>query len=173
MAETEPSGGMPETTPNGTFEAWYNGQPDDVKSMLDNHISGLKTALNAERDNTKSLSKQIKDLQVSAEKGSALEKQLSDLQARLTESERHAGFIDGAHNAGCSNVKAAYMLAKANDDLWKRDGTPDWEAIKETAPEFFMPRGGGSAGSGTNTPPDAGSKVHPMDALIRKAHERR
>ena len=168
MAEVEPTGGMPET-PNGTFESWYESQPDEIKTLISDHERGLKTALNAERDNTKALSSQLRDLQGAAEKGSDLEKQLTALQARLTESERHAAFMDGATTAGCSNAKAAYKLAKADEDLWKRDGSPDWAAIKETAPEFFQrPNGSGNAGSGTTTDPANNAKQHPMDVRMRQ-----
>ena len=171
MADTETTGGMPGTTPNGTFEDWFANQPDDVKALISDHERGLKSALDAERGNTKALSRQISDLQGAAEKGSELEKQLTTLQARLTESERHASFIDGAAGAGCSNPKAAYKLAKADEDLWKRDGSPDWEAIKETAPEFFRKptSASGNAGSGTDKAPDAGGKMHPMDELMRRS----
>ena len=171
MAEQETNGGTPETNPNGTFESWFESQPDDVKSLITEHESGLKSALKSERENTKSLSKQIADLQGAAEKGSALEQQLSTLQAKLTESERHANFIDGAASAGCTNPKAAYKLAKADADLWKRDGSPDWDAIKETAPEFFRKptNGSGNPGSGTDKDPNAGSKMHPMDEIMRRS----
>jgi len=170
MAEPETTGGTPETTPNGTFEEWFESQPDNVKALISDHEKGLKSALNAERDNTKALSRQISDLQGAAEKGSELEKQLSTLQARLTESERHASFIDGAASAGCTNAKAAYKLAKADEDLWRRDGSPDWVAIKETAPEFFRKnQTSGNPGSGTSTDPNAGGKMHPMDELMRRS----
>ena len=170
MAEQEPNGGMPDTTPNGTFESWFESQPDDVKSLISEHEKGLKSALNAERDNTKALSRQISDLQGAAEKGSELEKQLTTLQAKLTESERHANFIDGAASAGCTNAKAAYKLAKADEDLWRRDGSPDWAAIKETAPEFFRKnQSSGNPGSGTDKDPNAGSKMHPMDEIMRRS----
>ena len=171
MAEPETTGGTPETTLNGTFEEWFESQPENVKSLISDHEKGLKSALNAERDNTKALSKQISDLQGAAEKGSELEKQLSTLQAKLTESERHANFIDGAASAGCTNPKAAYKLAKADEDLWRRDGSPDWAAIKETAPEFFRKpsNGSGNPGSGTDKDPNAGSKMHPMDEIMRRS----
>jgi len=169
MAENEPSGGMPKTTPNGTFESWFESQPDDVKTLISDHERGLKSALNAERDNTKALSSQLKDLQGAAEKGSDLEKQITALQDRLKESEQHTAFIDGAAGAGCTNAKAAYKLAKADPDLWRRDGSPDWAAIKETAPEFFAkPNGAGNAGSGTNADPANSAKQHPMDVRMRQ-----
>ena len=172
MAEPETTGGTPETTPSGMlWDDWFKSQPEDVKTLITDHESGLKSALKSERDNTRNLSKQIADLQGAAEKGSELERQLTTLQAKLTESERHANFIDGAVGAGCTNTKAAYKLARADEDLWKRDGSPDWDAIKETAPEFFArPKpSGGNAGSGTNTDPNAGSKMHPMDEIMRRS----
>ena len=170
MAEQEPNGGMPDE-PNGTFESWFESQPEDVKTLITEHERGLKSALESERGNTKALSKQIADLQGAAEEGSELKKQLGALQAKLTESERHANFIDSAASAGCTNAKAAYKLAKADEDLWRRDGSPDWDAIKETAPEFFrkQQKGSGNPGSGTDKDPKAGSKMHPMDELMRRS----
>ena len=169
MAETENPTETVETTPNETFESWFESQPDNVKTLINNHTSGLKSALKAERDNAKSLNSQLKELQGKADKGSELEQQLNSLQAKLTESERHANFIDGATGAGCTNAKACYKLAKADPDLWKRDGSPDWDAIKETAPEFFQKKqSSGNAGSGTSQDPKAGAKQHPMDVMMRQ-----
>ena len=169
MADNDNPSGKLETTPNGTFEEWFNTQPDDVKTLISNYENGLKSALKSERENTKALSKQISDLQGAADKGSDLQKQLADLQSKLTESERYSSFMDGATGAGCSNPKAAYRIAKADDDMWKRDGSPDWEAIKETAPELFgTKRGKGGAGNGRNEDPDGGAKMHAMDRAIRQ-----
>ena len=166
MADEINEGGKPGAD-NVTFEAWLEGQSDEVKNRFEEGTKGLKTALTSERDNTKNLSKQLKDLQAKADKDSDLAKQLSEMQAKLTESERHSAFVDGASAAGCNNVKAAYKLAKADPDLWKRDGSPDWEAIKAEAPEFFgNKKPDGNAGSGKNTDPNAGTKT--MDQWIRK-----
>lgn len=169
MADENTNGGMPEAE-NVTFDAWLSGQSDEIKTRFAEGTQGLQSALKSERDNTKALSKQLKELQGVAEKGSEMEKQLTALQEKLTESERYASFMDRANGAGCSNAKAAYKLAKADNDLWRKDGSPDWEAIKETAPEFFRkPTAGGSAGSGTSTDPNAGSKMHPMDEMMRRS----
>ena len=163
MADDTTTGGMPEAN-NGTFEAWLEGQSDEVKTRFDEGTQGLRSALKSERENVKTLSNQLNELKDAAEKGSALEQQITALQDKLRESERHANFVDGAAGAGCTNAKAAYKLAK-------RDGTPDWAAIKETAPEFFQKpvKAAGNAGSGTNTDPSAGSKMHPMDERMRRS----
>lgn len=169
MAENETTGGTPETTSYGTYEEWFESQTDDVKTLINEHTNGLRSALKAERDNAKALNSQLKELQGKADKGSELEQQLNSLQAKLTESERHATFIDGATGAGCTNAKACYKLAKADPELWKRDGSPDWDAIKETAPEFFQKKqSSGSAGSGTDKDPNTGAKQHPMDVKMRQ-----
>ena len=169
MAENENPTETVETTPNETFESWFESQPDNVKTLINDHTNGLRSALKSERDNAKSLNSQLRELQSKADKGSELEQQLSSLQAKLTESERHASFIDGAQGAGCTNPKACYKLAQADAELWKRDGTPDWEAIKETAPEFFQRKQtAGGAGNGTDKDPNAGTKQHPMDVMMRK-----
>ena len=156
MADDTTTGGTPEAG-NETFEAWLESQPEEVRSRFEEGTQGLRSALKSERDNVKTLSAQLNELKGAAEKGSELETKLTALQEKLNESERHAAFIDGAAGAGCSNAKAAWMLAKADADLWKSDGSPDWESIKTTAPELFGPKQpSGHAGSGTGTPPDAG-----------------
>lgn len=167
MADENTEGAKPEAD-NVTFEAWLEGQSDEVKNRFKEGTQGLQNALNSERNNTKGLSKQLKDLQAKADKDSDLAKQLTEMQEKLTESERHSAFVDGASAAGCNNVKAAYKLAKGDPDLWKRDGSPDWEAIKAEAPELFGKKNpNGNAGNGTNDEGGAGSKNY-MDNLIRK-----
>ena len=88
MAEDTTTGGMPEAD-NGTFEAWLDSQPDEIKTRFEEGTQGLRTALKSERENVRSLSSQLNELKGAAEKGSALEQQISALQAKLTESERH------------------------------------------------------------------------------------
>ena len=170
MADENTAGGMPEAD-NGTFEAWLDSQSDEIKTRFEEGTQGLRSALKSERENARSLSAQLNELKGAAEKGSELERQITALQGKLQESERHANFIDGANGAGCTNAKAAYKLAKADETLWKRDGSPDWEALKETAPEFFQRqiKASGNPGSGTNTDPSAGSKMHPMDEAMRRS----
>lgn len=168
----ENEGGKPGAD-NVTFEAWLESQSDEIKTRFEEGTKGLKTALTSERDNTKNLSKQLKDLQGKVDEGSEASKRVAELTKQLEESQRHSSFVDGATAAGCNNVKAAYKLAKSDPDLWKRDGSPDWEAIKAEAPEFFgTKKPEGKAGSGTDDKGGAGSK-HYMDDLIRKQLRRR
>lgn len=158
-------GGTPSEKP--TFESWYGGLAADVKGLVDEHVSGLRTALLTERQNRTDLSKQIKDLAAKAEKGSELEKQLGETLGKLETSERRATFAEEAirPEIGCSNVKAAYALAVA-EDLFTRSGQVDWQTLKGIAPELFRKPGPGSAdgGAGVNQPPR-----FDMNTIIRRA----
>ncbi len=149
------------------FDTWYNGLDTAQKGLVDNHVTGLKTALQSERTERSNLARQISDLQKTAAKGSDLEKQLTDLQNTLALTERRAAFAEDAikPEVGCTNVKAAYALALA-DDLFDRQGRPDWVRIKQAAPELFRRAGAGSAdgGAGNGQPPKLD-----MNTIIRRA----
>ena len=173
MAEENPNGGKPGAD-NVTFEAWLEGQSDEVKNRFAEGTTGLKSALTSERENSKTLSGQLKELQGKVAEGSEAAKQIAQLQAqiadkdkRIAESERREAFSAGAKKAGCSNSKAAYAIA-VSGDLFKKNGDPDWDAIKAEAPELFGKKNpDGNAGNGTGGDPDAG-KGNYMDNLIRK-----
>lgn len=150
-----------------TFETWYAGLDTATRGLLDGHTSGLKTALHSERTERAALARQIGELQKGAEKGSALEKQLADLQGALLLTERRAAFVEDAirPEVGCVNVKAAYALAQA-DDLFDRQGRPDWPALKAAAPELFRKPGPGNADGGAGS---AQQRVFGMNEIIRRA----
>lgn len=172
------TGGMPEPGSGGnqdggtppempTFETWYTGLDEQGRGLVDGHVMGLKSALATERQNRADLSKQIKDLAAKAEKGSEAEKQLLDTFAKLEAAERRAAFAEDAirPEIGCSNVKAAYALAVA-EDLFDSKGRVDWTGLKSAAPELFRKPGPGSAdgGAGVNHTPRMD-----MNMIIRRA----
>ena len=133
-----------------TFETWYAGLEAPAKRLFAAHIAGLKTALDTERTNR-----------------AALAKQLTDASTRLEAAERRAAFAEDAikPEIGCTNVKAAFALATA-EDLFDRHGRPDWNALKATAPELFRKPTVGSADGGAGT--NQGPKLD-MNTLIRRA----
>ena len=161
----EGDGGTPK--PELTFDAWYGGADEQVKALVEGHVSGLKTALATERQGRSELSKQIKDLAAKAEKGSELEKQLTEASAKLEAAEKRASFAEDAirPEVGCTNVKAAYALAIA-ENLFDSRGRADWNAIKTAAPELFRRAGAGSADGGAGT--GQGPKLD-MNSIIRRA----
>ena len=92
MAYDNNQGGMPGAD-NVTFKSWLEGQSDEVKSRFEQGTQGLRSALKSERESTKTLSGQLKELQTKAEKDSDLAKQLSEMQAKLDESDRRSAFV--------------------------------------------------------------------------------
>jgi hypothetical protein len=150
-----------------TFEAWLEEQDDKVKELYESNVSGLKSALQSERDAKKELSSQLKELLPKAEKGSELEKQLTEMANKAEAAERRALFAEEAikPEIGCRNVKVAYALAIA-DDLFDKRGNPDWDEIKKIAPELFG-SGTANANPGAGTNKDQKPKGQGMNEWIR------
>lgn len=150
-----------------TFETWYAGLDAATKALIDGNTAGLKTALSSERTQRQELARQIADAQKGAGKDTDLAKQLAAVQNTLALTERRANFNEEAMrpDVGCVNVKVAWALAQA-EDLFDRQGRPDWNALKAAAPELFRRAGAGSAdgGAGNNQTPKVG-----MNEMIRRA----
>lgn len=158
-------GGQNQAKTFETFDAFIEKQDTKVKELYEKHTSGLKSALEKERDEKRDLSKQLKDLLPKAEKGSELEKQLSETLTKFEAAERRASFAEDAikPEIGCVNIKAAYALAVA-DNLFDRQGKPDWMEIKRVAPELFRKAGSTDGGAGGKSEP-----INDINAAIRKA----
>lgn len=183
MTQTAPAGGSGEQT-GGTgqeqggeeqglsFEAWITEQPDTVKTLLDSHQRGLKSALDSERETRKALEKQLKDLAGKAEKGSDLERQLTELLTQQSQAEARAAFYEDAHAAGITNLKLAWLVV-GNDGLMDGRGRVDFAALKQRYPELFgaaTRTAPGNAGSGTQQP---GTGARSMNEFIRAAAGRK
>jgi len=151
-----------------TFETWYAGLEPNHRALLDGHIQGLRNALGSERQQRGDLAQQVRELTTRAGKGTDLEKQLSELQTALQAAERRSAFAEDAlrPEIGCGNAKAAWALALA-ENMFDRHGRPDWNALKQMAPELFRKTAGsGSAdgGAGNQQPARLG-----MNEIIRRA----
>ena len=150
------------------FAEWLASQDEAVKTAYEEHITGLKATVKATRDERDGLAKQIKDLLPKAEKGSELEKSLTEFGAKLEAAEQRASFFEDAVRPGidCRNPRVAYALAVA-DNLFDRKGAPDWTTLKAAAPELFgkiTPPGNAGNGAG-GAPP----KNSDMNAAILRA----
>ena len=165
---TEPqSGETPETPTIESFDGWIDTQPDEIKALVTQHTSGLKSALDNERAERKRYAAELRDATTRAEAGSAAQAALQAITERVELAERRAAFYEDAirPEVGCSNAKAAYLVATA-DNLYTRTGEPDWPQIKAEAPELFRDRSStANAGSGTQTPP----RTQGMNEFIRQA----
>lgn len=151
------------------FDAWLEKQDEGVKGLLDKHTGGLKSALSAERDRNKDLEKNLREAASKVEKGSESEKRLTELANQANEANRKSVFYEGAAAAGVNNLKLAYHAAVA-DDLFRKDGSVDFESMKEIFPELFGAGGltqrANHAGAGSNG--NALGKSN-MNDFIRKA----
>jgi hypothetical protein len=146
-----------------TFDEFLATLEPEVVELYNSHTEGLKSALDKERDDRRKLAESLKELQPKAEKGSELEATLSETLEKLEALEkqnelvqRKADFTELAikPEIGCTNVKAAYALAVA-EDLFDRYGKPEFDKLKEVAPELFKGSGGvTNAGSRASTTPD-------------------
>jgi hypothetical protein len=144
------------TTEEFNFDAWLGEQPEQVRTGINSHTAGLKSALEAERQQRKTFANQLKELTPRAEKGSELERALNETSSRLEQIERQLDFVReaGKSEIGCTNPDLAYLVAQSKD-LFRSTGAPDWTAIKEAAPELFGRKvtPPGNAGSGNSSPP--------------------
>ena len=158
---------LPESTTPLEFDSWLDQQPDEVKTLLDGHTKGLKSALSSEREARARLEKDLRDAARQAEKGSEMEQQLTHLADEAAEADRRASFYEDAHAAGVANLKLAYLVA-VQDEMFDCQGRVNWQALKESYPELFTTARrppAGNAGSGTQAPPTTGG----MNEFIRRA----
>lgn len=155
-----------------TFEEFLTSQTgESVKPLYEASVAGLKSALDKEREDRRRLSEQVKKLSSLAEKGSELERQLSETETLLEQAEKNsaelqkrAKFAEQAirPEVSCANIRAAYALAQS-ENLFKEDGVPEWEKLRELAPELF--RSANQTDAGQRTP----SKPSDINSAIRKA----
>lgn len=151
-----------------TWDAWLETQDETVRGLVGDRFKVLESALKSERNQRSDLARQLRDVTAKAEKGSELEKALTEVSAQLEVTERRAAFYEeaGRPEIGCTNPRLAYLAAVEGDLIDKR-GRIDWEALKASAPELFRPRvPQGNAGAGTGGPPPAQKS---MNDFIRRA----
>lgn len=143
---TSPAGETPTEageTPE-TFDGWLGKQDEATRALIDKHTSGLKSSLDTERADRKSLAAQLRALQSEGDPV-ALRAQLSEVQATLAEQEARATFAEEAHAQGVANIKLAYLAAKDAGVLGKRE---QWARLSEIAPELFAKKGAPPAAAG-------------------------
>lgn len=153
----EGQGGKPEAM---DYESWIAEQPDTVRGMLSERDAPLRNALQQERENAKTLSKQLRELSGKLDANSEAAKQVAELSGRLETEQKRAGFYEQATAAGCRDVRLAWLAASA-------DGLT-MEQVKAQHPDLFAPlRAATNAGNGANAP--GGGAQRDMNAYIRRA----
>lgn len=161
---SQPPGGTPAAeggTPE-TFDGWLGKQEANVKALVDAHVGGLKSALETERNDRKSITAQLKALQ--AEGDPARQKQqIAELQASLAEQAARNKFAEEAVSQGVTNIRLAYLAAKDGGLVGKADC---WEKLKQQTPELFRKTAPtvGNAGTGSGAHP---TSAPTMNQLLR------
>jgi DNA anti-recombination protein RmuC len=173
MAEQE--GGTPAADGGGTpqnqeltFDGWIAQQDDAVRGLLDGHTSGLKTALQSEREQRSRLQSELKKVTRELEEGTDARKQLEGISARLEEVETQNAAYETLTAAGASNLRLAWMAAQSSGAIDKR-GNIQLETLKAEFPELFKKNATpppGNAGSGQTNGLPAGNAS--MDDIIRR-----
>jgi len=152
-----------------TWDEVLKGLPEMARTLYEGHTQGLRSALDAERDQRRELAKQLRDATGQLEEGSKAREALEAATGQLEEATKRADFFQEAARPeiGCANPELAY-LAATKRELFDRRGNPNWGAIKESFPELFKkptpPAGNAGAGTG-QTPP----KEFNMNTAIRQA----
>jgi len=70
------------------FEEWLEGQDDGIQKLYDEHVKGLKNTISATRQERDAFKKEVEVALKKAEKGSELEKNLSDTLTKLEIAEK-------------------------------------------------------------------------------------
>lgn len=166
-ATTDPAVETTGVTPL-VYDAWITEQPDEVKTMLAAQVTGLKSALDAERKSSKKFEKDLRDAAKLLEDGNQTKAQLTSLADQLAETQREKKFYAAAHDAKTNNLELAFMAAQ-KDGLVDSDGDCNFDQLKSQYPQLFAPEAKpipkGNAGTGTGaTPPLA---TGGMNAYIR------
>lgn len=145
----EPQDDKPGETPT-SFDEWIKAQGEDVQDLFDDHVSGLRSALETERTERKALAKQIRDLGKQTEEGSELRQQLTNLTTALESVQQRTAFYESAPG-DVANLKLAYLAA--SDAGMVDDNGVDWQAMRQRFPELFkrvIPAGNAGSGAGQN-----------------------
>jgi hypothetical protein len=164
----QPQGDTGQQSTALTYDSWLGSQPEDVKTLVEHNIQGLKSALQSERQQRQQLADQLRDAAkgVTGEAKTALDKLSSDLEA----AQLRADFFEDAAkpDVGCTNPRLAFIAAE-QAGLINKKGQVNWPEMRAQYPELFRqasPAGRGSADGGAGGKrPTAAS----MNDYIRKA----
>lgn len=137
-AADETSAQQGEAEKQQTFEGWYKALPADVQGLVDDHVDGLRSALNTERGERKSLEKRLKEIQKQADEGGDVKTQLQQLSDEMSAATARATFFEAAHAADVKNLRLAWLAANDAGLVDKKTGTVDFTELRKVAPELFV-----------------------------------
>ncbi len=150
------------------WKPWHDALPKEAQELIATRESGLKTALDSERDARKDAEKDLRAVAKDLEEGSEAQKKVLTLADDVAEGTKKADFYEDAHKAGVSNLKLAFLVA-TDEGLFDKRGNANFDKLKEGFPELFGKKRvvDPNAGDGTDTLPDGQKKG--MNEYIRDA----
>ena len=163
--ETKKTSKKEEETPL-EWDAFHGSLPKEAQTLIATHESGLKTALDTERDARGKLEEKARKVAGKLEKGSEAQKEVLKLADDVAAGNQKADFYEDAHKNGVSNLPLAYHVA-TKEDLFDKRGNVDFDKLKKDYPELFGKKkvADGSAGEGTGG--GLPGKKKDMNAAIR------
>lgn len=151
-----------------TFESWYKAQAADVQGMVDDHVDGLRSALNTERSERKAQEKRLKEIQKQADEGGDVKVQLQQLSDEMSAATARAAFFEAAHAAEVRNLRLAWLAANDAGLVDKRTGAVDFAELRKAAPELFVTKVPPPANAGSGARQDGVAKPG-MNEFLRAA----
>ena len=158
--QTQGNGETPPTGETPTFEQWLEEQDDTALSLIDSHTQGLRSALDSEREQRKSLARELKTISGKLDANSDAAKEVETLRGKLEAESARVEFYEEATQAGCRNLKLAW-LAASSENLTIRQVQGQYPELfaRQTAPSS-------NAGNGAGTPP---GPARDLNLYIRQA----
>lgn len=157
--KTEDKGETPAAETFADWDALVKAHPE-AESLYEGRTSGLKSALDKERDKAAEATKELRKLARDADEktAAALNKLADEKDAEIEQARRESAFYREAAASGVPGDKLAraWLICK-NGDYFTKRGDPDIVAMKTELPELFQapasPPPRVAAGAGASQPP--------------------
>ena len=152
--------------PELTYKNWMGQQTKEIQALVTENVTGLKSALESERENRKGVETQLRTLaeELEGDHKEAIENMANQLDAVTLQND----FYEDALAEGVNNPKLAFVVAKEYK-LIDRKGRVNFDKMRVDFPELFgvLPKGSkGGAGAGLNQDLES---AQTMNTLMRKA----
>ena len=150
------------------FATWMAAQDEQTQKLYEEHTSGLKSALDSERETRRTLEKKLREAASAAEEGSEARAKLEEAATAAETAGAQADFYESAHTAGVADLRLAWVAVQEDDRLRDSSGRADFARLKEKHPSLFadakkIPAGHAGAGASQDVP------KADVNANIRKA----
>jgi len=153
------------------WKPWHDALPKEAQELIATRESGLKTALDSERDARKTAEKDLRDVAKKLEEGSDAQKEVLKLADDVADGTRKADFYEEAHKAGVSNLKLAFLVA-TDEGLFDKRGNANFDKLKEGFPELFGKKKIIDPNAGDGTGRELDGKKGGMNEFIRSRRKR-